>query len=66
MFFSIHLIITTMKKVNRLSGCEVKYFYGKRFVKYHGCWLLDEVCGNVITVKNAGAGRIYGAHPVTR
>lgn len=58
-YFIIHLIFIIMTHLHRLANQEVKYFFGKRFVYYHGCWVLDEVCHNVITKKNAGSGKLY-------
>ena len=55
-----------MAHLHRLENQEVKYFFGKRFVRYHNYWVLDELCKNVITRKNVGSDRLYNAHPVTR
>lgn len=55
-----------MKTLHRLENQEVKYFFGKRFVRYHNVWVLNEICHNVITRKNAGSERLYNAHPVNK
>ena len=67
----INLILTTMKNVkvnnsNRPSNGDLKHDLGIWFRYSDGYWMPDQILKNVITVKNAGAGRIYGAHPVTR
>jgi hypothetical protein len=51
---------------NRPQDGDLRQFNGVWFIYRGDCWVLDQLLQNVITVKNAGAGRIYGAHPVSR
>jgi hypothetical protein len=41
-------------------------FFGKPFTHDGVVWALDEIQHNVITVKNAGAGKLYNPHPVSK
>jgi hypothetical protein len=51
---------------DRPSVGDLRHDLGIWFRYTGDCWVPDQILKNVITVKNAGHGRLYGAHPVTR
>jgi len=45
---------------------DLRHDFGIWFVYTGLSWVPDRILKNVITTKNAGAGRLYGAHPVKK
>ena len=57
----------TIKLFTSPKKGDLKDFYGKQFKFDGSCWILDEVCNNVIDNKHSGTNKPYGLqHPVNR